>query len=87
MEPRGSRAEACPQRRVARSASDQPLDPDLETVDDGGLIERRADFRQRNIERRLPFGPRSGGGAASTLAVTLFAPAVWHGAFVTVTET
>jgi hypothetical protein len=35
----------------------------------------------------LPLGLFDGGGAASTLAVTLLAPAVWHGAFVTVTET
>jgi hypothetical protein len=72
---------------MARAAPDQPLDPNLEAIDDGGLVERRADFRQRNVERRLSSGLRSGGGAASTLAVTLFAPAVWHGAFVTVKET
>jgi hypothetical protein len=35
----------------------------------------------------LPLGPFDGGGAASSLAVTLLAPAVWHGANVTVTET
>ena len=65
----------------------QPLDPELEAVDRGGLVERRADFRQRSVERRLSLRPRRGGGAASTLAVTLFARAVWHGAVVTVTET
>jgi hypothetical protein len=35
----------------------------------------------------LSLGLFDGGGAASTLAVTLLALAVWHGAFVTVTET
>ena len=84
---RGANSETRSQRWVARPAPDQPLDADLEPVDDGRLVERRADFRQRNVERRLPFSPRYGGGVASTLAVTLFAPAVWHGAFVTVIET
>jgi hypothetical protein len=87
MEPRGPRAETRAQRWVARPAPDQPLDPDLEVVDDGRLVERRADFRQRNVERRLSLGPFDGGGAASTLAVTLLAPAVWHGAVVTIAET
>jgi len=72
---------------VTRPASHEPLDPDLEVIDDGGPIERRADFRQRNIERRLSLGLFDSGNAASTLAVTLLAPAVWHGAFVTVLET
>jgi len=30
---------------VARPALDQPFDPDLEAVDNGGLVECRADFR------------------------------------------
>ncbi len=80
-------------RRNARVAldgaahADQPFDLDLEAVDGSGVVERRADFRQRNVERRLPFGLYYGGGAASTPAVTLLAPAVWHGAFVTILET
>jgi hypothetical protein len=72
---------------VARAAPHESLDPDLEVVDDGRLVERGADFRQRNVERRLSLGLFDCGGAASTLAVTLLAPALWHGAVVTVTET
>jgi hypothetical protein len=35
----------------------------------------------------LSLGLFDGGGAASSLAVTLLAPAVWHGAFVTASGT
>ena len=87
MEPRGPGAEACAQRWVARPAPHQPLDPDFEVIDDGCLVERGADFRQRNVERGLSLGLFDGSGAASTFAVTILAPAVWHGAVVTVTGT
>ena len=85
MEPGGPGAEASAQRRVARPAPHEPLDPDLEVIDDGRLVERGADFGQRDVERRLSLGLFDSRGAAGTL--TLLAPAVWHGAFVTVTET
>lgn len=87
MKPPGPGAEACAQRWVARPAPHEPLGPDFEVIDDGCLVERGADFSQRNVERRLPFGLYYGGGAASTLAVTSLASAVWHGACVTVTGT
>jgi hypothetical protein len=72
---------------VAWPAPHEPLGPDFEVIDDGCLVERGADFSQRNVERRLPFSLYCGSGAASTLAVTLLAPAVGHGAYVTIKET
>jgi len=61
---------------VTGAEPQQPFDPDLEAVDDGCFVERRADFRKRHIQRRLSIGPRRRGSTANALPVTLLARAL-----------
>ena len=71
---RGARAKARPHRRMQRAETHLPLDPELERVDLGGLVERGADRDERCVERRSVRDR----GTPRPVPVTPFTRAVRH---------
>jgi hypothetical protein len=58
---------------MVRPAAEHFLDPDFESVDRGGFIERRADLRERDRHGRLRFAARRFGRAANAPNIALLA--------------
>ena len=74
----GAGAKARAHGGMLRPEPNEILDPKLESVDGGSLVEGRANLRERRVHRRAGRGPCRDCARANTFRLALLAPPVDH---------